>query len=185
MLAFLTIFAIGFLVLLLSFILGEIGEHGAELVHDVVVEHDVHFDNDGQVEHAHGGPGFFNIRIIAALVTGFGGAGAISVHYGCSYLWSSVIGLGSGFVVAGVVYSIIGVLYKQQASSNVSPQELVGAAGKLTIAIPKGGLGQVTVTLKGANVAWFAKTNDGKPLGCDQMVKVVKVVGDTAIVENV
>ncbi len=109
---FLTIFAVGFLVLLLSFVLGEIGEHGMELVHDVAVEHEVGFDHDGQVDHAHGGPGFFNIRIIAALVTGFGGAGAISVHYGISYLLSSVIGLANGLVVAFIVYAIIGVRWR-------------------------------------------------------------------------
>lgn len=179
---FVTIMVVGFVVLLFSFIIGELAEHGGDLAHDVVVEHDV-FDHGGEVEHSHGGPSIFSLRMVASFVTGFGGGGAVGRYYDLSYLVSSFIGLAGALVLGGIVYFIVSFLYKQQATSGMSMFELKGKPATVSVAIPTSGLGQVTLTHKGKTVTHTAKGADGKAKERGALVNIKEVVGDYVIVE--
>lgn len=183
MAVFLTIMCVGFAVLLVSFILGEFAEHGMEAAHDVahgigVGEHEA---GDG-VEHAHGGPSFLSIRFIAAFATGFGGGGAIGVHVGLSYGWSSLLGIGSAFIVAGITYAVVSFLYKQQSSSSIGASDFVGKTATVYTAIGKDSVGEVTFILKGATVTQLARSEDGRAMLTGTTVTIKKVVGNTVIV---
>ena len=177
MIAFLTIMTIGFLVLLLSLLLGELSEHGGELIHDIAGDHD-HGDGD----HAHGGPSFFSVRIIAAFVTGFGGAGAVGMYLEWHVVLSSLLGLAGAFALAGIVYAIVSFLFKQQASSNVEVANLAGEKAIVNVGIPENGLGEVTLIFRGRTVTQLARAKDGKAIMNGTSVTIMEVVGDQVLV---
>lgn len=178
---FLTICLVGFTVLMVSFVLGEIAEHGGEVIHDLAADQPI-IDHGGEVDHAGGGPSILSIRILSGFVTGFGGAGAIGVYYGLPYGWSSLMGIGVGFVMAAIIYAIASFLYKQQASSGISVNELVGKMATVTISIPKDGAGEVTLTAKGATVTQLARAENNAAIPNGATVTIKKVVGNQVIV---
>jgi membrane protein implicated in regulation of membrane protease activity len=169
MVIFLTICAVGFAILLVSLLLGEIADHGGEILHDIGGDHDA-------LETS--GPSFFSLRMLASFVTGFGGAGAIGRHLDLSYVVSSALGLGGGLAIAGLVYLVVSFVYKQQASSTVVVSELVGKTAKVSITIPAGGVGQVTLPAKGSTMTVMARSQDGAEIEYGAVVVVKEVVGD-------
>lgn len=181
MTVFICIMVVGFIVLAMSLLFGEIFEHGGDLAHDIAVEHDV-FDHGGDVEHSQGGPSFLSMRMLASFATGFGGGGAIGRYLDFGYVVSSVFGLILALVVAAIVYFIVRFLYRQQATSGVSVMECLNQQAIVCVAIPEDGMGQVTLTLKGATLTKMAKSEDGKPRNNGTTVQVKQVVGDYIIV---
>ncbi len=184
MAVFLTIMGIGFVVLLASFVLGEFAEHGMEAVHDLghevgIGEHDA---GDG-VEHAHGGPSVFSIRFLAAFVTGFGGGGAVGIHLGFSYGWSSLLGVGPALIMVGITYTAVCVLYKQQSSSSIGANDFVGKSATVCTAIGQNSVGEVTFILKGATVTQLARSEDGRAILAGTTVTIKKMVGNNVIVD--
>lgn len=185
MIVFCTIMIIGFLVLTVSFLLGEIGEHAGDFAHEIVVEHDIAgtFDQDGEIDHQQGGPSIFSLRFLSAFATGFGGGGAIGRFYGLDYVMSSLCGLGIGVLALGLLYYIVSFLYKQQASSGVSMADLVGKTALVIIGIPVGGTGQVTLTHNGATVTQMAKAeNNQMSVNEGSSVIIKAIAGDYVIV---
>ena len=71
---FAVIGTIGFLFLLISLLVGELLDHGADFAH-------------GGFEH--GGPSFSSTRVLSVLVTAFGGTGAIATNMGAGIMTSS------------------------------------------------------------------------------------------------
>ena len=152
MVAFLLIGGIGFFMLVLTWILGELFDlgHGlagffGEHVGDVSVEgHHLELGH-----HVEGGgmpaPSPLSSRVIFAFMTAFGGGGAAASVYGLSTLPSVGIGLGSGLVIGGLVYGLTLAVFRQQATSGFEVASLVGKSGRVVIAIPAGGTGQVSV----------------------------------------
>jgi membrane protein implicated in regulation of membrane protease activity len=174
MIVFMTIGGIGFVLLLVALLLGEVFE---------AFGGDADADGDGgDIDHGDGGPSVLSFRFIACFITGFGGGGSIGYYYGLGYVLSSGIGLGSAVVLAGILYLIVKVLYKQQASSNVNMADLVGQIGTLSVAIPSGGVGQILLTFKGSSVSQMARSEDGTAIASGQTVIVKQVVGDNVIV---
>lgn len=182
MVVFLTIMGIGFCVLLISLVLGEVFEHGADLAHDVAIEHEV-LDHGGDVDHAEGGPSIFSVRIISSFITGFGGAGAIGVHLGFSYLVSSLFGLVGGFLVAVPVFFIVKFLMKQQASSNLTVSDLEGKTALVSVSIPENGAGQITLTTHGRTVYQTARSSTGRAIPHNSVVTIRQVVADFVVVD--
>ena len=183
MVVFGTIMAVGFMVLVVSLLMGELGDHAGEMAHDVAVEHEV-FDSEGDMEHSGGGPSLFSVRFLSAFVTGFGGGGAIGRYFGLDYFVSSLIGVGIAFLVAGIVYLIVGFLYKQQATSGFSVQSFVGQSAIMAVPIVGDGLGQVMFSAKGQTVTYSARSEDGQNIDNGKPVIIKKVVGDTVIVQK-
>jgi hypothetical protein len=180
MLVFLTIAGIGFLVLVISLLVGELAEHGGDIVHDF----GDHGDLGGHdVEHGHGGPSIFSLRILAAFTTGFGGFGAIARYYEFSYVVSSLAGIVMGVLVAAVVYLVVRFLYTQQASSDVTLASLVGKDATVEVFIPAGSVGKIVLTAKGATVALTARSADGRGIPYGANVTIKEVVGDSAVVQ--
>lgn len=178
---FICIMVVGFMVLGASLLFGEVFEHGGEIAHDIAVEHDV-FDHGGDVEHSQGGPSFLSLRMLASFATGFGGGGAIGRYLDFGYVASSFFGLAMAVAVAAIVYFIVSFLYKQQATSGVSVADCLEKQAIVCVAIPENGMGQVTLTLKGATLTKMAKSEDGKPRENGTTVLVKQVVGDYIVV---
>lgn len=164
---FLAIAAVGFLFLMVSLFFGEIFEH-----FDTSLDHDLD----------HGGPGFFSPRVMSVFVTTFGGAGAIATFYGWSPVPASVVGFGSGVALSSLVLAFARFLYRQQASSDMRATDLVGQAGRVVVAIPAGGVGQVRCRVGEELIDKIAQTRDGTLIPENAAVKIEEVLGETVIV---
>lgn len=169
---FLGIAAVGFLFLLTSLIFGEIFDH-VDFAHD--------FDHD----LGHGGPGLFSPRVIAVFITSFGGIGAIGVQQGYGVLASSAIGTAAGFVLGGLVYLFARFLYSQQATSTIAIADLVGRTAQVSVGIPANGFGQIRCLIGETIVDKIARSNDGREIGNNSLVKIEQVVGEAVVVSTV
>jgi len=168
---FLSITAIGFLFLVLSLIFGELFDH---------------FGDGGGFDHDfdHGGPGFFSTRVISVFVMAFGGFGAIGMQYGLSPLPASGVGFAGGAAFASIIYGFLRFLYSQQSSTEVRSSDLVGQVGRVVIAIPAGGLGQVRCRIGEQLVDKIARSRDGLAIPENAAVRIEELLGETAIVQR-
>jgi len=159
----------GFLIVAGAFIFG----------HDI----DQDVDHDGGYEVG-GTLSFFSLRVLATFLMGFGAAGAIARYYHTSYLVSSLIGIGAGIVLSALMYLVILVFIKQQASSVISTESLVGRVGNVTVPIEKAELGEVGVSVGGEYKVYSAHSRDQSSIQKGCRVKIVRVIGTTLVVEQ-
>ena len=105
-------------------------------------------DHDAGHDHDHAGAGhgadfgsaeptisIFSTKVLGTLLMGFGAAGAIATSYGASHLVASGIGLFCGLLLGGLMYLVLGIFYKQQASSLIATDATVGCCGTVTVSI--------------------------------------------------
>jgi len=165
---FLLIGGVGFLILIISLFFGEIFEH-----FDFGADHDL----------SHGGPGFFSTRVMSVFITAFGGFGAIATHYGFGPASASLVAFVAGVLLATPVYYFARFLYGQQVTSEVRSQDLVGQVGRVIVAIPAGGVGQVRVRLGEELVDKVARGRESNPIAENASVVVEEVLGETIVVK--
>jgi membrane protein implicated in regulation of membrane protease activity len=166
---FLAIAVFGFIFVVASSILGDLFDHG-----------DFGHDADG-----HGaGPSILSSRILSVFVTAFGAFGAIGIHLGYGIGLSTAMGFGGGVLFAAVIYAFASFLYSQQASSHVRPSDLVGNTAQVSVAIPKGGVGQVRCTLGDTVVEKVARAATNQEIPVNTLVKIQKLVGDVVLVDR-
>jgi membrane protein implicated in regulation of membrane protease activity len=166
---FLGIGAVGFLILIISLFFGEIFDH---------------VDFGGDHDLSHGGPGFFSTRVMSVFITAFGGFGAIATHYGLGPLPASGLAFVGGVALATPIYFFARVLYGQQATSEVRTQDLIGQIGRVTVAIPAGGVGQVRVRLGEELVDKIARGRDPDAIAENVSVVIDEVLGETIVVKK-
>src|SRR5918996_557243 len=166
---FLVIAGAGLIFLLVSLFFGEMFEH-----FDTSLDHDLD----------HGGPSFFSPRVMSVFVTAFGGVGGIATHYGLSPLPASGMGFVSGLVLSMIVLAFARFLYQQQTSSEMRTIDLVGQTGRVVIAIPSGGVGQVRCRIGEELVDKIARARDGGLVPENAAVRVEEVLGETVIVSR-
>jgi len=172
MLIYAGIAVFGFLFLVVMLFVGEV--FGAD--HDVG-GHDVHFEHGDA-----GGPSIFSARIMASFITAFGVGGVVARYYGLSHPAASGVGIVTGIVLAGVVYQFAKILYSQQASSEVRMPALIGRNAEVSVAIPEGGLGQVTVSFGGERTEHLARSEDGRAVARGALVVIRGLGGDSVVV---
>jgi len=166
---FLAIAVFGFIFVVASSILGDLFDHG-----------DFGHDADG-----HGaGPSILSSRILSVFVTAFGAFGAIGIHLGYGTGLSTAMGFGGGVLFAGVIYAFATFLYSQQASSHVRTSDLVGNTAQVSVAIPKGGVGQIRCTLGDTVVEKVARAATNEEIPVNTLVKIQKRVGDVVLVDR-
>jgi len=164
---FLAIAVFGFIFVIASSILGDVFDHG-----------DLGHDSDG-----HGaGPSILSSRILSVFVTAFGSFGAIGIHLGYGIGVSTAMGFGGGVVFAAVIYAFASFLYSQQASSHVRTGDLVGNTAQVSVAIPKGGVGQVRCTLGDTVVEKVARSANNEEISVNTLVKIQNIAGDVVLV---
>ena len=167
LMVFLSIAAIGFVFLLISLVVGDIFDSfGFETGLDGVAD----------------GHGFLDSRVISVFVTAFGGFGAIGIQIGLSIVASSLLGLGGGLVLGGVVSLFGRFLYKQQASSSVTTTQLVGRTAQVIVPIAPGSMGQVSCRVGEERVEKLARARDNREIKAGVTVRVDEVAGDSLIV---
>ena len=172
---FLGIASIGFLFLLVSLLFGEFFGHGDLVGHDADFHGDLH---DG------GGVSIFSTRVLSVFVTAFGGFGAIGIHLGYGAGVSTALGVAGGLVFGAIIYLFASFLFSQQASSEVRMSDLAGGTAQVSVAIPKGGVGQVRCTLGESVVEKIARSRDGEQIPVNTLVRIEAVVGETVVVRR-
>jgi hypothetical protein len=172
---FLGIASIGFLFLVISLLFGEFFGHGDLVGHDADFHGDVHGD---------GGVSIFSTRVLSVFVTAFGGFGAIGIHLGYGTEVSTALGVAGGLVFGSIIYLFASFLFSQQASSEIRMSDLAGATAQVSVAIPKGGVGQVRCTVGECVVEKIARSRDGEQIPLNTLVKIEAVVGETVVVRR-
>lgn len=169
LLVFVSIAFGGFLVLMMSLLLG--GDH------DVDADGDFDTDADGDMG---GGHHWLSLKVLSAFATAFGASGAIARAYDVSVPWSMAIGLAAGFIIASIADFIIMLFFKQQASSSFSIQNLNGLEGIVTLTIQPNQYGEVSVHYQGNNITRRAKCsnpNESIPQGDAVIVEIADISG--------
>lgn len=162
---FLIIAGVGLVFLVAALLFGEIFDHvGVEV--------------DGGVD----GHGFLDTRVVSVFITSFGGFGAIGIQTGLGVLASSLLGLASGIVLGGVVSLFGRFLVSQQATSSVNAAQLVGRTAQIIVAIPAGGIGQISCRVGEERVEKIARSRDGAELKSGALVRIEEIAGDSVIV---
>jgi hypothetical protein len=162
--AFLTIFGVALVLLIVTFVIGEIFDLG-----------------DGGADHAGGelghSPSPFSSRIVFVFATAFGGFGYIGGAMDWPVWLAALFAIGGGLTVAaGTFFAIVMPMSRSQGSTDVHEADFAGLDGQVTSEIPAGGLGRVTViapTSK-ARVGLAARSADGEriPFGATVRIQI-------------
>ena len=167
LIVFLCIAAVGFVFLLISLVVGDL------------------FDSFGFETGLDGGAdghALLDSRVISVFVTAFGGFGAIGIQAGLSITLSSLLGLGGGIVLGGLVSLFARFLYKQQATSSVTTSQLLGRTAQVIVPIAPGSLGQVSCRVGEERVEKLARARDNREIKAGTTVRVDEIAGDSLIV---
>ena len=180
---FIALFGVGFL--LLSFIMGEIGE-AFDSVGDFIGDN-VDLPGGADVGGGHGdadGPSPLSLRNLMAFLTAFGASGLITSAYGWDTLQSSLFAVVPGIAMAFVAYRFMKTLYGQEASSVLQVSSLVGRTGVVEVGVPQSGLGRVLMSTVGGRSSFIARSEDGSPIASGESVVVKSTLGTDLVVSR-
>jgi len=188
---FFTLFLVGVAFSAFSLIMGgHGGGHGTDhdVGHDTDASHDTdvgHHDSGSGDHDGDGGMfsvGMFSVRGVSLLCTGFGGIGFL-VYSATRRMYASTgAGIVGGYVFAFIVLYTLKVFKSQQANSLVNMNSAIGTQGVVTVSIPEGGMGEVSLVVSGMEMFRPARSQDGKAIRSGSRVRVSSVTGGTFIV---
>lgn len=165
MIIFATIFGVGFLILIINLIFGGDG--------------DADMDADGPA----GGPNIFSFRILSLLMVGFG---AIGFGTRSTTEWSmfacSMAGIGGAVITGTIGYFILRAFYSSQATSLIEDSDVVGQMANLIDSIGENSNGQIACVIRGREITFLARSQDGKPIDKSKPVKIVSMTGNIVTV---
>lgn len=165
---YLIIGGLGFLFLLISLVVGDIFE-AAGL--------DFGLDLDGN-----GDFGLLDSRVIGIFLTAFGGFGAIAVIFNFGVFVSIIFALFGGFVFGASVYRFGKFLYRQQSSSSVSEEDLLGRSAQVIVGIQPNQIGQISCRIGEERVEKIARSKDGSEIKAGETVRIESITGEAVIV---
>ncbi len=165
---FLAIGGLGFLFLLISFIVGDIFDA-------------IGFDFDTNLDANHDF-GLLDSRVIAMFLTAFGGFGAIGTSLGYGAVGGSLFGILGGIAFGALVFYFGRFLYRQQSSSSVTEEDLIGRTAQVVVAIHANQIGQISCRIGEERVERIARARDGAEIKAGQTVFIEEITGDAVIV---
>ncbi len=163
MLVYATVAALGLLFLAVTLLVGEIAEV---------------FDTDSG-----DGVGPFNGKVLAVALTGFGSAGLLATYFGASVLTSALIAGANALLFGAAAWWLVAFFYRQQATTSFSLAELRGRTAEVSVPIPSDGLGYIVVRDVTGSRHVLARSRSGAAIPAGRAVRIVSVVGTTALVE--
>jgi membrane protein implicated in regulation of membrane protease activity len=175
-LIFIAIALAGFILVAGGFLFGGDHDLGHDIGHDF--SHDVHPESEGTIS-------IFSTKVLGTFVMGFGAAGAIAQFYKLTYPQSSLVGLAAGVVLGAVMYIILLVFVREQASSLNSPEVVIGCVGVVTTSIDSNAVGEVGVSAGGEYRNYSARATGAQSIEKGRRVRVVRIVGGVLLVEEV
>jgi hypothetical protein len=143
-------------------------------------------DGDHDLDHAEAMPGLFSMRVISLFVLGFSGISTIA-HFVWQFapVYSGLCGLGGGVILGGFAYALVYLFSKEQSSSLVSAEDYINQTGRISVAIPERGTGEVSVVVKEQLRSVFAVSADGSAMPEGQAVVIASMAAGTATVRPV
>ena len=126
---------------------------------------------------------FVSFRTIMAFMSGFGVGGYFAAINDVPPLARLACGCGSGLLLSLMVYLALNWLYKSQ-SVPLSDDDYIGVEGYVQVTIGDHSVGKVYCTVRGSGVALLAQTVDGKSLSLNTQVRIMRMNGSIAIVEQ-
>lgn len=173
--AFLVIFAIGLVMLIVAFVVGELFDFGGGAA----------ADTGGDLGDS---PSPFSSRVLFVFATAFGGFGYVGAALDWP-LWAAILFaiVGGVAVAGGTFFLIVAPMARQQGSTDVHFADFDGMNGQVTSEIPENGLGRVTViapTSK-ARVALAARSANGERIPYGATVRIENSGQGTATVSRV
>lgn len=194
--AFLTIFLVGFVLAVVSWIVGELFELGGDAVESIGELADgIDLTPDGAgagVDLAGSIDGYtpspVSSRVIFSGLTAFGGFGVIGSVLDWPLAATTLFAL-AGFVLAsaGMFFGVVLPIAKQQGSLHVRRSDYAGLEVAVGISIPADGVGQVTFEdpNSGALMTEAASSALGEAIPAGTQVKIIRVIGSGVVVERV
>ncbi len=156
---------------------------------------DAHVDvGGGDVDGAHAGAMDGTVHfspmspvVLSMFVATFGGAGIIFKKVLDLPLGAHIpLALVSALGVAGAVFYLFYKIFEaSQSSSEARASEVIGKVAEVTVPIPHEGLGEIAYTIAGSRYTNPARTADGKELPTHTPVRVIRIVGNTYIVQKI
>lgn len=184
---YLTCFLVGFLLSVLSFLLGSVHLPGVHVHHGNLHLHLGHGAEagGGHVGHVQGTGGaaaegaqsgstvvpgphfsFLNFGTVTAFLTWFGGAGFVLTRYSSVWLWFGlVIAVVIGIIGASIVFWFVAkVLMKNEQDLNPADYDMIGVLGHVSSAIRAGGTGEIIYSQEGTRHTSGARSEDDRPI---------------------
>jgi membrane protein implicated in regulation of membrane protease activity len=123
--------------------------------------------------------------VITTFLTAFGAMGLISLYaLGVGKLLSVAFAILLALLIAGAVFAAFTKIFAvTQSSSEAHQSEMVGTDGEVITPIGRDGLGEVAYVQRGSRYTAPARSIDGKPVARGTMVRIVRLVGNTVIVD--
>ncbi|HOJ20149.1 MAG TPA: hypothetical protein PLU39_12640 [Armatimonadota bacterium] len=182
----------GSLLIVLSFVLGEIGHigGGVDLDHDVAinggVDHDLPASDapEADVSAGHDAPGPLSVRVLSIFLSAFGLVGAASRLSGLHTSTSAALGVAAGTVLGWAAWRLMAFLWSQGGSSEVRVRDLEGRMGEVTVAIPAVGPGQVACVVDDVRVYQIARSLAGEEIPIGSRVRITEATPEGVLVER-
>jgi membrane-bound ClpP family serine protease len=136
--------------------------------------HDVHMDVGTDLPISPLSP-----TVLATFLTGFGGGGLLANSYfQLSVMKGVMVALLTGILLSCGTFGVLTLLFKNtQAGSEYSMSDMIGRVVQIITPIPENGTGEIALVAKGTRVNGPAKSEDGKAIGRNMPVEIVRVVG--------
>jgi hypothetical protein len=173
------------ILLLVMAVFGADSDVDADVDADFDVDADMDFDAADMDVGEVGGPGKLSLKLILFFFIGFGAIGYVSAYLKWP-LHHIIWGLLGGAVAWYIGYTILKLLYKQQSSSQVHAALFVGEQARVTVPIPKAGVGEISAASEktGQSIYLSARALDTeKEFKRGDIVIIKSVTGGTASVE--
>jgi membrane protein implicated in regulation of membrane protease activity len=124
--------------------------------------------------------------VLAAAVTGFGGAGWLLEKYTPIMSWLILIlSVCIAFVIAVLTYFIfVKPMQNSENSVSFSLQELEGKIAEVTVPVPSQGFGEVLLRVGASNTSQIAASHEGESIEAGARVVVVQVRDGTLYVSR-
>jgi hypothetical protein len=155
--------------------------------------HDLDFDADADVDaggdsfHGHGEVAVSPISpmTVFAFLGGFGGGGMIGLQVLDNQLYSLLIALPTGFLVAFSLFWMMMKLNQGNVSSESKISDTIGIEAEVITPIVEDKLGEIAYIAKGSRLSSPARSLDGRSIGRGSIVKIWRVVGSTYVVKEI
>jgi len=186
MTVFMICFGVGLLFLIVTALLGGLGDFGG---HVDVGGHEIDLgggEGGGDVGGHAVGLSPVSPILISFFLTAFGAVGGICMSlWNIPFSWSLLIALVMSFAMATLVYFLLLKVFEAtQGGVEVNVSDLPGREADVITGIPKGGTGEIAFITSGGRLNGPARSEDGKPIPYNTVVRIVKVVGNTYIVRK-
>jgi membrane-bound ClpP family serine protease len=119
--------------------------------------------------------------VLLGFIAMFGIGGLLGLHtFGLSPGGATAVGFAAGVVGGGIVLGSFKALASAESTATFSLQDMVGATGRVSVAIPANRFGSVLISFAGASHNMGATADSEIPAG--RVVKVVAVAGSNLVV---